>query len=173
MKIIVGVDDSPHSQAAIEAVKRMSWPRGTRVVVVAAVRPLVGAYVEAYVPSPDFALRVEDEQLEHFKAVAARGQRELAAAGIEAEGRAVNGDPRDVLVAAAASEHADLLVVGSHGRSGLAKLLIGSVASHVVSHAPCDVLVVKSTATAGRSGAGSQHARRAGTTSREEPHSWG
>jgi nucleotide-binding universal stress UspA family protein len=170
MKIIVGVDDSPHSQAAIEAVKRMSWPRGTRVVVVAAVRSLVGAYVEAYVPAPDVALRVEDEQLEHFKAVAARGQRELAAAGLEVEGRAVNGDPRDVLVAEATSERADLIVVGSHGRSGLAKLLIGSVASYVVSHAPCDVLVVKS---AGRPGTGNLHARRAGSTSREEPHSWG
>jgi len=173
MKIIVGVDDSPHSQAAIEAIKRMSWPRGTRVVVIAAVRPLVGAYVEAYVPAPDVAPAVEDEQLEHYRTVAARGQRELASAGFEAESRAVSGDPRDVLVDAATRERADLLVVGSHGRSGLARLLIGSVASHVVTHAPCDVLVVKRSAAAERSGAGDLHARRSGTTSREEPHSWG
>jgi nucleotide-binding universal stress UspA family protein len=38
---------------------------------------------------------------------------------------------------------ADLVVVGSHGRTGLAKLVLGSVASHVVTHAPCSVLVVK------------------------------
>ena len=38
---------------------------------------------------------------------------------------------------------ADLVVVGSHGRTGLGKLLMGSVASHVVSHAPCTVMVVK------------------------------
>jgi universal stress protein A len=40
-------------------------------------------------------------------------------------------------------EKADLIVVGSHGRSGMAKLLLGSVAAHVVSHAPCSVLVVR------------------------------
>jgi len=55
----------------------------------------------------------------------------------------VPGDPRSALVDEARQEHADLIVVGSHGRSGLSKLLLGSVASHVVAHAPCSVLVVK------------------------------
>ena len=41
------------------------------------------------------------------------------------------------------AEHADLIVVGSHGRTGLPKLIMGSVASHIVTHAPCSVLVVK------------------------------
>jgi nucleotide-binding universal stress UspA family protein len=53
------------------------------------------------------------------------------------------GDPRSVLIEAARREKSDLLVIGSHGRSGMAKLLLGSVASHVVGHAPCSVLVVK------------------------------
>jgi nucleotide-binding universal stress UspA family protein len=48
-----------------------------------------------------------------------------------------------VLEETVAVEHADLLVVGSHGRTGIKKLLLGSVASHVVAHAPCPVLVVK------------------------------
>jgi universal stress protein A len=39
--------------------------------------------------------------------------------------------------------NADLLVVGSHGRSGLSRLVLGSVASYVASHAPCSVLIVK------------------------------
>ena len=55
----------------------------------------------------------------------------------------MRGDPRDVLVDTARNLHADLLVVGSHGRTGLAKLVLGSVAAHVVTHAPCSVLVVK------------------------------
>jgi nucleotide-binding universal stress UspA family protein len=41
------------------------------------------------------------------------------------------------------AERADLLVVGSHGRTGLAKLMLGSVSSHTMTHAPCSVLVVK------------------------------
>jgi nucleotide-binding universal stress UspA family protein len=53
------------------------------------------------------------------------------------------GDPRDAIVRVAEREHADLVIVGSHGRTGLPKLLMGSVASYVVTHAPCPVLVVK------------------------------
>jgi universal stress protein A len=55
----------------------------------------------------------------------------------------VQGDPRDALVETARQDRVDLIIVGSHGRTGLSKLLLGSVASHVVSHAPCNVLVVK------------------------------
>ncbi len=43
----------------------------------------------------------------------------------------------------AARRRVDLIVVGSHGRTGLTKLMMGSVASHIVTHAPCSVLVVK------------------------------
>jgi universal stress protein A len=53
------------------------------------------------------------------------------------------GDPRHALVQEARQERVDLIIVGSHGRSGMAKLLLGSVASYVVSHAPCNVLVVR------------------------------
>jgi nucleotide-binding universal stress UspA family protein len=53
------------------------------------------------------------------------------------------GDPRDALLRLAADERVDLMVVGSHGRTGLAKLLLGSVSSHAVTHASCNVLVVK------------------------------
>jgi nucleotide-binding universal stress UspA family protein len=55
----------------------------------------------------------------------------------------LQGDPREMLIEEARSERADLVVVGSHGRTGLDRLLMGSVASHVVTHAPCSVLVVK------------------------------
>ena len=55
----------------------------------------------------------------------------------------VAGDPRAVLTEEARRIGADLLVLGSHGRSGLAKLVLGSVAAHVAAHAPCSVLIVK------------------------------
>jgi nucleotide-binding universal stress UspA family protein len=56
---------------------------------------------------------------------------------------AVTDDPRPAIVAAATREAADLIVVGSQGRSGLQRLLLGSVSHYVVNHAPCSVLVVK------------------------------
>lgn len=174
MRVLVGVDDSPHSQAAVEFVKKMIWPEGTRVVVLAAVRPLVGAYLETYVPGPDYAVRIEEEQMQYVQGIAARAERGLRSAGLGTEARTVRGDPREALIETARAERSDLVVVGSHGRSGLSKLFIGSVASHVVTHAPCSVLVVKPAAgaseTAGRE---SLKARKPGTTSKEEPHSWG
>ena len=54
-----------------------------------------------------------------------------------------DGDPGEAIVAAADSENADLIVVGSHGRSGVSRFLIGSVSDHVVRHAHCPVMVVR------------------------------
>ena len=59
------------------------------------------------------------------------------------EVKIVEGDADEGLVREAAG--ADLLVVGSRGRSGIASVLLGSVSRHVVSHAPCPVVVVKAT----------------------------
>lgn len=173
MHILIGLDDSPHSQAALEFVKSMVWPRGTRALALGAVRPMVGAYLEAYVPAPDYAVEVEEDLTRHFKDLTSRAEHELRAAGIEAEARVVRGDAREALIETARAEQSDLIVVGSHGRSGFSKLLIGSVASHVVAHAPCSVLVVKAGTAARGSGRETPKARKPGPTTREEPHSWG
>lgn len=72
-----------------------------------------------------------------------RSQKTLTDAGLQAEGRVIEGDPREVLLEEARREGVDLIVVGSHGRTGLEKLLMGSVASHIVTHAACSVVVVR------------------------------
>ncbi len=53
------------------------------------------------------------------------------------------GRPADVIDAVAREWPADVIVMGSHGRGGLGRLLLGSVAAEVVSHAPCPVLIVR------------------------------
>ena len=60
---------------------------------------------------------------------------------VEVEQKLVEGDASDALVAE--SRSAELVVVGSHGRSGLKAALLGSVSRHVASHAACPVVVVK------------------------------
>jgi nucleotide-binding universal stress UspA family protein len=65
-----------------------------------------------------------------------------AAPGIEVEQKLVEGDAGDALVAESGS--AELVVVGSHGRSGIQAALLGSVSRHVTTHAACPVVVVKS-----------------------------
>lgn len=59
------------------------------------------------------------------------------------EHRLVEGDPAEEIVRLAAAEHCDLIVIGTHGRTGLGRLLTGSVAEEVLRNAVCQVLVVK------------------------------
>jgi nucleotide-binding universal stress UspA family protein len=141
MKIVLGVDDSPHSRAAAEYVAGSPWPKGTRVIVLSACPPMFVGPGE--VTSGDAIERLMEEQAEYHREIASKAEARIKKAGLAVESRMILGDPRSALVETAKEERADLLAVGSHGRTGLGKILLGSVASHVVSHAPCSVLVVK------------------------------
>jgi nucleotide-binding universal stress UspA family protein len=68
-------------------------------------------------------------------------KRELASVTVET--RVVRGDPFGAICQAAKQEHADLIVMGSHGRTGLAHVLLGSVAERIVRHALCPVLITR------------------------------
>ena len=143
--ILVGVDESPYSAAAVRFVTHMKWPEGTEIRLVSAVQPVAASYAMVEMPVPAAAFEEASRELrEARQASTALLEREVRDSGFKTNARVVSGDARFALIDAAKSEHADLLVVGSHGRTGFSKLLLGSVASHVVTHAPCSVLVVKS-----------------------------
>jgi nucleotide-binding universal stress UspA family protein len=141
MKILLGIDDSRHSKAALEYVKATPWPQGTVVIALSAASPVFVGPGE--VAAPTAIEQINTGQLAYHKSLAEAAAKELRAAGLKAEARSPMADPRHALLETAEGEKTDLIVLGSHGRSGLAKLLIGSVASHVVTHAHCSVLVVK------------------------------
>ena len=69
--------------------------------------------------------------------------RDARTAGVTAEFLVWQGDPGGSIAAAAEAEGADLVVVGTRGRSGAGRMLLGSVSDHVVRHAGCPVLVVR------------------------------
>lgn len=143
MKILVAVDDSPHSERAVRFVARMRWPAGSRVIVVNVMTPVLtppAAGGESGVP---LLIEVSEEQRQMGRDLTSRAEAELRESGIATESRLPTGDPRDALLRLVTEERADLLVMGSHGRTGFAKLLLGSVSSHAVTHAHCSVLVVK------------------------------
>ena len=143
MKVLIGVDDSPCSQAALEFVRKLSWPANTSVSIVSSVVLPASAYLATYAPAGMQFESWLDALTKFHVDVVARDEKLLRAAGIAVESRVLQGDARETLVEEATRMHADLLVVGSHGRTGIDKLVMGSVASHVVTHAPCSVLVVK------------------------------
>jgi nucleotide-binding universal stress UspA family protein len=82
-----------------------------------------------------------------------RAERELAAQALVIRGRRAGvrvsflvweGEPGPAILDAAASERADLIVVGTHGRNRVERMVLGSVSDHVTRNAPCPVLVVRS-----------------------------
>ena len=68
---------------------------------------------------------------------------EAARAGIQTAVQQISGDPGDSICTLADNWHADLIVVGRRGRSGLKEILLGSVSNFVLHHAPCSVLIVQ------------------------------
>ena len=148
--IVVGVDGSDASGAALRWAAEEARFRAVPLVVVHAwsfvpAQPIGDPGLLA-VPAGDIAGQLEAESVA-ARSILAEG---VAAAlgddpGLEVEQQLVESDPGDALVAA--SESAELVVVGSHGRSGLRAALLGSVSRHVASHAACPVVVVKAAPT--------------------------
>lgn len=70
-------------------------------------------------------------------------ERKPSNAGVHAEHHLLQGDPALEIVALAEHEHADMIVMSSHGRTGLARLMMGSITEAVMRAAPCPILIVK------------------------------
>jgi nucleotide-binding universal stress UspA family protein len=144
--IVVGVDGSEPSHAALRWAVEEAGLRGADLVAVhvwAFVPPApIGEPGLLPMPAGDYAGQLEAER-DAAQAELERALAEVFPSGLPAglESRLVEGDAGGGLVDAA--EGADLLVVGSSGRSGIASVLLGSVSRHVVSHARCPVVIVK------------------------------
>jgi nucleotide-binding universal stress UspA family protein len=144
--IVVGVDGSPPSLAALRWAAEEAKLRGARLVAVHAWHfPALGA-----VPGPGLTPIPELEAPGQLETLREGAEAELEAAlseafsgepPVELERKLIEGDAGEVLERESAS--ADLLVVGSRGRSALAVALLGSVSEHVVGHAACPVVVLK------------------------------
>jgi nucleotide-binding universal stress UspA family protein len=145
-KIVVGVDGSTAARAALQFAAEEAKLRGARVLAVHAwtyfPAPGIGEPGLMAMPEGDVPGLLEAER-ESADALLTRAIEEAFPGGadVEVEPRLVDAEAEDVLVSEA--RDADLVVVGSRGRGGIASALLGSVSSHVVQHAPCPVVVVK------------------------------
>ena len=147
MKLLVALDTSEHSMAALAEVRRLSWPVGTKVTLLSVVRTDVYAYADFYAPAVIAIEGLVTEDRKRAEAFLAEQAKSLAP--LDVETRVELGDARLGICDVARELAADWVIVGSHGRRGFQKLVLGSVASHVVTHAPCSVLVVKHPARGG------------------------
>jgi nucleotide-binding universal stress UspA family protein len=135
--IVVGADGSPTSDIAVaEAVELASKHRAKLRVV--HVTPEVKESVDFY-----SIQEVKEALHDEGREILGKACSLADTKGVEVVGHIVAGEPEDKLVSFADEYDADLIVMGSHGHSGIVKLLMGSVTEKVVSHAHCSVLVVR------------------------------
>jgi nucleotide-binding universal stress UspA family protein len=140
MKILLAVDDSKFSGAALQTVIAQIPAQGTEVLVLHVVEPLVAA------PLPQMAAGYAPElegQVKEGRELVGREAQKLRAAGFKTESAVETGDIREKILDAAAEWRADLVVMGSHGRRGVQRFLLGSVAEYVARHARCSVEIVR------------------------------
>ena len=143
VKTLLTTDGSEASRHAAETWLRHFWKEGPAIVVSAYPNPAAG-FVGAIGP-PVFDIVAFETQLAREAAGhVGRVAEVLESGGLDVSRVVEMGDPATAILELARRESVDLVVVGSHGRSGFERFLLGSVSGRVVEHAPCDVLVVKS-----------------------------
>jgi nucleotide-binding universal stress UspA family protein len=138
-RVLIAVDASPLAAHAAEVGAELAGAIGAQIGFITVVDAAVGASIATDVPATEL---LEDSRLEAARLLKALRMK-LAAEPTALEFKA-EGVPGDEILKAARAWPADIVVIGSHGRSGVGRLLLGSVAEGVVRHSPCPVLVVRS-----------------------------
>jgi nucleotide-binding universal stress UspA family protein len=145
MKILVAYDGSPSADAAVEEVIRRPWTEGSEVRIVTVIEPNIGlataGLTEVYVPLYERVhATIREDAYGRIQGALKKLQRRP---DIKASYDLREGDAKRALLDAIREWKADLVIAGSRGANGLARLFLGSVCHALVTHAPCNVEIVK------------------------------
>jgi nucleotide-binding universal stress UspA family protein len=136
-KVLLATDGSETSMAAAHVLAERPWPEGSKFRIVCVEEPWALA---------DSKVRNNEQG----QAAVSSAQRVLSAARLEATTAVLSGNTRDVILEEAKKWTADLIVVGSHGRRGFKRFLLGSVSEAIATNAHCSVVVVRDPARPSR-----------------------
>jgi nucleotide-binding universal stress UspA family protein len=141
-RILFASDFSKASRKAFTTALSMAKDNRAALTVMHVIVPFTPIVPEQYIQAQTWS-QIDAEArrwgLQQLRRLAERAK----AAGVRAVGLLLEGDPAEQIVRAARSTHADLLVIGTHGRTGLQKFFVGSVASRVVATSPCPVMTIR------------------------------
>lgn len=134
MKVVVAYDGSEHAHKAVDQLKLLSGP--VDAVLVSVVRgPALGIR--------GTAIEVDQSEIDAARDALQKVAKELAAAGRTVQTKLMMGEPADALIDEAIEQKADLIILGTRGLNLAKRIVMGSVSTNVLHHAPCSVLVVR------------------------------
>jgi nucleotide-binding universal stress UspA family protein len=142
-RLLVPVDCSEDANQALEYAIALARTLGARVILLHVMQspPWGGVDMDVTLPHAysQFIQHLEAEVTHRMQACLER----VTARGLEGEMAVVHGEPFQEILDTAKKQQVDLIIMGTHGRTGLQHVLMGSVAEKVVRLAPCPVLVVR------------------------------
>ena len=141
--IVVGTDGSQTAGEAVREAIELASTVGARLDIVSAYEPVSGQRLreEAREVPQDIQWKVNPR--EDVEATLEEAREEVGDSGVDLETFAREGDPADAILDVAEERDADLIVVGNKGMTGAKRFLLGSVPNKVSHHAPCSVLIIR------------------------------
>ena len=136
-RVLIALDDSAIAAHAAEVGIELAISLKAQAALVYVVDPAPALQMDSGIPAAEWLATLKRDG-QAFLATAAQRTGEPPAYQFLREGK-----PADQILAAAREWEADVIVIGTHGRSGVSRLVLGSTAESVVRHALCPVLVVK------------------------------
>jgi nucleotide-binding universal stress UspA family protein len=143
--IVVGTDGSDTANEAVRQAVELSVRLGARLQIVTAYEPVPGARPREEAQQAPADLQWMVNPREDVDATLREAADAARAAGVETATYARQGDPADAILDVAEEQGADLIVVGNKGMTGARRFLLGSVPNRVSHHAPCSVLIIRTT----------------------------
>jgi nucleotide-binding universal stress UspA family protein len=138
--VLVPIDFSPDAEQALDYAIALAQKLQARVTLLHVIQPPLGVGADMGVwPSPTFFDELEAAIMGDMEGYLAR----VTAAGLAGESVVVPGVPFQEILDTAKKRQVDLIIMGTHGRTGLKHVLLGSVAEKVVRLAPCPVLIAR------------------------------
>jgi nucleotide-binding universal stress UspA family protein len=144
-RIVVGTDGSDTAAQAVSDAIELARRSGAELDVVSAYEPTRSRHSEEELSPEDAALLHPISPGSDVDLILEKAAEEAGAAGVTARTFARHADPADAIIDVAEEEKADLIVVGNRGMTGARRFLLGSVPNKISHHAPCSVMIVRTT----------------------------
>jgi nucleotide-binding universal stress UspA family protein len=143
--IVIGTDGSETAKEAVRQASDLAKTVGARIHLVSAYEPVPeGRLREERAEVPEDLQWMVNPREDVNSTLEETGER-LQEDGLEVETHAREGDPADAILDVAEEKGADLIVVGNKGMTGAKRFLLGSVPNKVSHHAPCSVMIIRTT----------------------------